>query len=65
MSWSHVKAHWKQYQLNAKQRWDRLTDDDIACVKGHREILIGRLQERYGYPRERAQQEVRDWEHRL
>jgi uncharacterized protein YjbJ (UPF0337 family) len=63
MSWGHVRANWKQFQLHAKQRWNKLTDEDIAHIKGHREALIECLQERYGYPRDRAQQEVREWEH--
>jgi uncharacterized protein YjbJ (UPF0337 family) len=65
MSWARIKADWKHFQLHAKQRWNRLTDEDIAHIRGHREALIERLQERYGYLRERAQQEVRDWEHHL
>jgi uncharacterized protein YjbJ (UPF0337 family) len=65
MSWSHVKANWKHFQPFAKQRWDKLTDEDVAHIRGHREALIGCLQERYGYARDQAQREVRDWEHHL
>jgi uncharacterized protein YjbJ (UPF0337 family) len=46
-------------------RWDRLTEDDVAHIKGHCEVLIACLQERYGYASELAQEEVREWEHRL
>ena len=65
MSWSHVRAQWKLARRQARLRWDRLTDEDLARVKGHRETLVACLQERYGYPHDRAQQEVRDWEHRF
>jgi uncharacterized protein YjbJ (UPF0337 family) len=65
MSWGHVRANWKQFQHHVKLRWDRLTDEDIARIKGHRENLIACLQERYGYAHDRAQQEVREWEHHL
>ncbi|WP_046868638.1 hypothetical protein [Microvirga massiliensis] len=65
MSWGHIRANWKQFQRYAKIRWDRLTDEDMARIKGHREALIACLQERYGYAHERAQEEVRDWEHHL
>jgi uncharacterized protein YjbJ (UPF0337 family) len=65
MSWGHVRANWTQLQRQAKLRWDRLTDEDTARIKGHRETLIACLQERYGYAHDRAQQEVREWEHHL
>jgi uncharacterized protein YjbJ (UPF0337 family) len=65
MSWGRIRANWKQFQHHARRRWDKLTDDDIAHIKGHREALIACLQERYGYTHDRAQQEVRDWEHHL
>jgi uncharacterized protein YjbJ (UPF0337 family) len=58
MGWGHVQANWKL-------RWDRLTDEDIARIRGHRETLIACLQEHYGYAHDRAQQEVREWEHHL
>ena len=63
MSWGHIRANWKQLQRHAKLRWDRLTDEDIARIKGHRDALIVCLQEKYGYAPDRAQKEVRDWEH--
>ncbi len=63
MSWHNIQVHWKEFQAQVKQRWDKLTDEDVARIKGHRETLIACLQERYGYGREEAQQEVRRWEH--
>jgi uncharacterized protein YjbJ (UPF0337 family) len=65
MSWGRIRADWKQFQRHAKIRWDRLTDEDMTRIKGHREALIACLQERYGYAQEQAQKEVRDWEHQL
>ena len=65
MGWSHVRANWKQLQRHAKLHWDGLTDEDIDHIRGHRETLITCLQERYGYAHDRAQQEVREWEHHL
>jgi uncharacterized protein YjbJ (UPF0337 family) len=63
MSWAHVQANWKQFQRHVKLRRDRLTDGDIARIKGHRDMLIACLQERYGYAHDRAQREAREWEH--
>jgi uncharacterized protein YjbJ (UPF0337 family) len=65
VGWRQVRANWRQLQRHAKLRWDRLTDDDIAQIKGHREALIACLEQRYGYDHNRAQQEVRGWEHQF
>ncbi len=49
MSWGYIRANWKQFQRQAKLRWDRLTDEDVARIKGHRDVLLTCLEERYGY----------------
>jgi uncharacterized protein YjbJ (UPF0337 family) len=49
---------WKQARGQVKEWWGKLTDDDLTRVDGNRDQLIGVLQERYGYARERAEQEI-------
>ena len=49
---------WKQMKGQAKEWWGKLTDDDLATIEGNRDKLVGALQERYGYAKERAEQEV-------
>jgi uncharacterized protein YjbJ (UPF0337 family) len=44
-----------------KSPWGKLTDDDVDRIAGDAEGLIGRIQERYGYARERAMREVDDF----
>jgi uncharacterized protein YjbJ (UPF0337 family) len=65
VSCGHIQAHWKEFQAHVKQRRSRLTDEDVARIKGRRKALIACLQESYGYQREEAQQEVRRWEHKF
>jgi uncharacterized protein YjbJ (UPF0337 family) len=65
MTWGHIQSNWKLLQHQIKHRWNKLTDEDVARIKGHREILIDCLQQRYGYDREQAQQEIRRWEHQF
>ena len=65
MNWDQVKGSWNQFKGRVKQRWGKLTDDDLTRVEGKRDELVGRVQERYGYEKERAEQEVRDWERKL
>ena len=49
---------WKQLRGQAKVAWGKLTDDDLDKVKGEYDKFVGLLQEKYGYSRERAEQEV-------
>jgi uncharacterized protein YjbJ (UPF0337 family) len=49
---------WKQAKGQVKEWWGNLTDDDLARVEGNRDKLVGILQERYGYAKERAEQEI-------
>ncbi len=51
-------GNWKQIQGKIKQRWGELTDDDVARIEGRREELVGRLQAKYSYTKQRAEQEI-------
>jgi uncharacterized protein YjbJ (UPF0337 family) len=52
---------WKQLKGQIQQKWGDLTDDDLDRIKGQRTEFEGVLQERYGYTKERARQEVDDF----
>jgi uncharacterized protein YjbJ (UPF0337 family) len=53
-----LAGRWKQLRGELRSWWGRLTEDDLEQIGGQQDKLIGRLQERYGYTRERAQQDV-------
>jgi uncharacterized protein YjbJ (UPF0337 family) len=61
MNWDQIEGNWRQLAGKAKAKWGDLTDDDLDKVEGRREELIGRIQERYGISKERAEEQVRDW----
>ncbi len=44
------------------EEWAKLTDDDLTCIDGHRDQLLGRLQERYGIARDQAEKQLKEWE---
>lgn len=52
------EGRWKQMRGELRSWWGKLTDDDFEKIGGKRDRLIGALQEKYGYTREAAQQEV-------
>jgi uncharacterized protein YjbJ (UPF0337 family) len=56
------KGKWNQLKGNVRKQWGNLTDDDVDQIKGDAEILLGRLQERYGRTKEEAQREFDNWQ---
>lgn len=55
------KGQWKQLRGEVRKHWNKLTDDDLDVVDGTMEQLEGRLQERYGWEKERAKTEIANW----
>jgi uncharacterized protein YjbJ (UPF0337 family) len=58
MNWDQVEGNWKQLKGRVQQQWGKLTDDDVDAINGKRVELVGKVQERYGYAREKAEEEV-------
>ena len=56
-----IKGKWKQFVGGMKQKWANLTEDDWKHVEGDKDKLVGRIQERYGHAKERAQREVDEY----
>lgn len=53
-----LEGKWKQIRGEARAWWGKLTDDDLDRVAGKFEVLVGLLQEKYGYTREQAANEI-------
>ena len=49
---------WKQMRNQIKVTWGKLTDDELDRVAGKLERFTALLQEKYGYSRERAEEEI-------
>ena len=58
-------GQWNTVKGKVKEQWGKLTDDDIAQIEGKKEQLIGFLQKRYGYDKERAEKEFNAWEKQI
>lgn len=61
MNWDRVEGNWKQFKGKVKEKWGDLTDDDLDRVAGKRDQLIGLIQKKYGWAKDRAEQEVDLW----
>ena len=53
-----LKGKWLQLKGSIREKWGQLTDDDVDTVEGSAERLVGQIQERYGYAKQRAEDEV-------
>ena len=58
MNWEQIQGNWKQFTGHVKERWGKLTDDELTEIDCRRDSFIGRLQEKYGYDKERAEKEL-------
>ncbi|WP_302788888.1 CsbD family protein, partial [Escherichia coli] len=54
MNKDQADGNWKQLKGKVKEKWGKLTDDDLTVIEGKREQLVGKIQERYGYQKEAA-----------
>jgi uncharacterized protein YjbJ (UPF0337 family) len=61
MNWDTLGGQWAQFKGKVREKWGKLTDDDMEVVAGKKDQLVGRLQERYGYMKDQAEKEVDDW----
>jgi uncharacterized protein YjbJ (UPF0337 family) len=61
MNWDRIEGNWKQIAGKAREKWGKLTDDDIEKVGGKKDQLIGRIQERYGIAKDEADRQADEW----
>ena len=58
MNWDQVEGKWKQASGHVKEKWGKLTDDDLQVIRGKRDQLVGKIQERYGIAKDDAERQV-------
>ena len=44
MNWDQIAGNWKQFKGTVKEKWGKLTDDDLEVIEGKKDQLVGRLQ---------------------
>jgi uncharacterized protein YjbJ (UPF0337 family) len=58
MNWDQIEGKWKQYAGKTREKWGKLTDDDLDVIRGKRDQLVGKIQERYGIAKQEAEKQV-------
>lgn len=64
-NWEQIAGKWKQVKGKAKKHWGKLTDDELMQIDGNRDVLAGKIQEKYGIAQEEAQEQIDDWAAKL
>lgn len=62
MNWDQISGKWMEFKGQVKQRWGKLTDQDIVTINGKREILAGKIRERTGAAKEQVEKEIAAFE---
>jgi len=52
-----MKGQWKQVSGTIKEKWGKLTDDDLQEIDGNLEVFQGKMQEKYGMEKDEAEKE--------
>lgn len=55
-----IKGDWNITKGKLKQKWGALTDDDLKCVEGEQDELLGRIQKRTGETREAVEKAIKE-----
>jgi len=65
MNEDRIAGQWKQLAGKMKEKWGKLTDDDLKRAEGTSEYLAGKIQERYGIARDVAEKQVKEFQRSL
>jgi uncharacterized protein YjbJ (UPF0337 family) len=61
MNWDRLEGKWKQAKGTVRERWGKLTNNDLEHIAGKKDRLLGKLQERYGIEKDEAEQQLDRW----
>lgn len=61
MNANELEGQWNQLKGSVREKFGKLTDNDLQVIAGKKDQFIGKLQERYGMTREQAQKDLDTW----
>jgi uncharacterized protein YjbJ (UPF0337 family) len=64
VNWTEIEGKWTQARGKIRERWGKLTDDDLDVIAGKRDQLLGVLQQKYGMAKEDLERQVDEFTNR-
>lgn len=56
------EGQWHEIKGKVKEKWGKLTDNDLTEINGKAENLLGKLQKHYGYEKDHAETQLKEFE---
>jgi uncharacterized protein YjbJ (UPF0337 family) len=54
MNWSHIEGNWRQIKGRIREGWGKLTGEELGILSDKHDLLVGKIQGKYGTALERA-----------
>jgi uncharacterized protein YjbJ (UPF0337 family) len=58
MNKDQFAGKWRQFRGMVKAKWGKLTDDELDQIQGNYDMLIGKIQEKYGIARQEVERDM-------
>lgn len=62
MNWDIIAGDWKQFKGHVKEKWGKLSNDQLDVIAGRRDQLSGMIQETYGITKDQAERQIKAFE---
>jgi uncharacterized protein YjbJ (UPF0337 family) len=63
--WDRIAGNAKEFAGHVQKEWGKLTHNDVMQINGDREILAGKIQEKYGVAKAEAHRQIDEWANKL
>ena len=64
-NWENIADKWVQLSGEVKKQWGIFTEDEVLEINGDREVLTGKIQEKYGIAKVYADRQIDKWASKL
>ena len=60
-----AQGNWNEIKGKIRAKWGKLTDNEVETLKGNLEQLTSKIQQTYGYAKEKAESEYQEFKQSL